>query len=386
MAPPFWLAAAGAVLIGFNLRIANSEIPPVLPDLGLGDAAKSLLVTIPLFCFSLAAFASPPLRARLGEERGLFAMLAALCIGLALRPAWGVWSLFAGTIVCGLAIAVMNVLMPSVVRRRFPRRIGEMFAAYTMSLSIGSGLAAGLTIPIARALGSIPWALAVWAVPALVALVVWSPQLRWKKPAREAGAVRVGLLRDRLAWQITFYFGFQSMVWYALLSWLPAIYRDKGADPATAGALLGVLSTVGIVGNFAAPMAASRLRDKRWVVAVSSLLTIVGVSGVLLAPTSTALLFVIILGIATSGSFSMALLLMASQTRDATFAARLSGMAQGFGYLISAGGPLLAGLLHAASGGWQLPLLLIIALSVGALVAGVAAARSREVVEPADLL
>lgn len=376
MVPPAGLAAVGVVLLAFNLRIATSEIPPVLPDLPLGDTGKSLLVTIPVICFSLAAFAGPALRKRLGEERGLFAVLVALLIGVGLRPVWPGWSLLVGTIVCGLAVAVMNVMMPSLVRRRFPRRIGEMTAAYTMALSIGSGLAAGLTIPISKALGgSVQWALAVWALPAALALVIWTPQLRWRRPTEPVRGFALGLLRNRHAWQVTLYFGLQSMVFYTLLSWLPAMYRDKGTDPTTAGALLGILTAVGIVGNFTAPMVASRLGDQRLVVLGASGVTIAGLVGILLAPPQTALLWVIMLGVGASGSFSMSLLLMASRSRDAAFAARLSTMAQGLGYVIAACGPLVAGLVHIASRGWAVPLLVTIAISSAQLVFGLGAAR-----------
>lgn len=371
------LTAAGVVLLAFNLRIATGEIPPVLPDLPLGDVGKSALVTIPVLCFSLAAFAGPSIRALLGEERALFVMGAALFVGVALRPIGPLWSLFAGTALCGLAVAVMNVMMPGIVRRRFPGHVGEMTAAFTMALSIGAGLAAGFTIPIRAALGgSLAWALGVWALPAAVALVVWIPQLRVSRPAAaHAGGIAIGLLRDRLAWLITIYFGLQSTVFYILLSWLPAIYRAKGTDPSTAGAVLGVVTAVGLVGNLAAPIVASRLRDQRAVVWVTSGLTIVGLTGILVAPTQTALVWATILGVGTGGAFSMALLLLASGNRSATSAARLSSMALGFGYLLAAPGPFLAGLAHAASGSWQPPLIMTIGLSTVQLVAGLGAAR-----------
>ncbi len=335
-----------------------------------------MLVTIPVLCFSLAAFAGPPIRAILGEERALFVMGAALFIGVALRPVGPVWSLFAGTVLCGLAVAVMNVMMPGIVRRRFPGHVGEMTAAFTMALSIGAGLAAGFTIPIRTALGgSLAWALGVWALPAAVALVVWMPQLRVSRPVAQAGGIAIGLLRDRLAWLITIYFGLQSMVFYILLSWLPAIYRANGTDPSTAGAVLGVVTAVGLVGNLAAPIVASRLRDQRAVVWATSGLTILGLAGILLAPTQTAFVWATILGVGTGGAFSIALLLLASGNLDAASTARLSSMALGLGYLIAAPGPFLAGLVHAASQSWQLLLIMTIGLSAVQLVAGLGAAR-----------
>jgi CP family cyanate transporter-like MFS transporter len=378
------LTAAGVVLLAFNLRIATSEIPPVLPDLPIGDVGRSVLATIPVLCFSLAAFAGPLVRSRLGEERALFVMASALLIGIVLRPVGPVWVLFAGTVLCGVAVALMNVMMPGIVRRRFPRRVNEMTAAYTMALSTGAGLAAGLTIPIRTVLGgSLPLALAVWALPAAVAIALWVPQLRVSRPTpTPARGLAIGLLKDRLAWLITLYFGLQSMVFYILLSWLPAIYRAKGADPSTAGAVLGVVGIVGLVGNLAAPIAAGRLGDMGRVMWATSGLTILGLAGVLVAPTQTALVWACFVGVGTGGAFSIALLLLASGTRDAASAARLSSMALGIGYLIAAPGPFVAGLIHAASRSWQVPLLITIAVAVIQLTAGLGAARIEAVRSP----
>jgi CP family cyanate transporter-like MFS transporter len=364
------------VLLALNLRIAVGEVPPVLRDLPLGDFGRSLLVTIPVICFSLAAFTGPPLSARLGEERGLLLMCAALCIGLALRPWWPNFSLFAGTILCGLAVAVMNVMMPSVLRRRFPEHMSEMTAAYTMSLSIGAGLAAGFTVPLVRALdGSLALALAIWAVPAAIAFALWLPQLRWPRPGDRAEGADIGLLRDWQAWQITLFFGLQSTLYYTLLSWLPTIYRDHGTSPAAAGAVLAVMSAVGILGNFAAPLLANRTGNAQVVVLGTSALTAIGLVGVLFIPTELSLVWATLLGIGTGGTFSLTLLLIASRAHDAVIATRLSSMAQGIGYMVSALGPLVAGLLHSVSGGWALPIVVTIGVCGAQLAAGLGAAR-----------
>jgi len=348
----------------------------VLRDLHLGEFERSLLVTIPVICFSLAAFAGPPISARFGEERGLLVMCGALCLGLALRPWWSSASLFAGTVLCGLAVSVMNVMMPSVIRRRFASRVGEMTAAYTMALSIGAALAAGLTVPILGAMGGrLQLALAIWSVAAAAAFVIWLPQVRLARPAPRAPGTSLGLLRDLQAWQITLFFGFQSALFYILLSWLPTIYRDHGTSPAVAGAVLAVMSAVGIAGNLAAPVLAHRTGRARLVVGLMSGLTIAGLGGVLLAPLSAPLLWATLLGIGTGGTFSLTLFLMASRAKDSALAARLSGMAQGIGYMISALGPLGAGLLHSVSGGWTVPLVGTIVLGAATLAAGLGAAR-----------
>ena len=364
------------MLLALNLRIAVSEIPPVLRDLHISDFDRSLLVAIPVICFSLAAFAGPPLSARLGEERGLLIMCGALCVGLALRPWWPGFALYAGTVLCGLSVAVMNVMMPSVLRRRFPTHMGEMTAAYTMSLSIGAGLAAGLTVPLVRAFGgAVAPALAIWAIAAAIAFVVWLPQLRFPRPVTRAVGSDIGLLRDWQAWQVTIFFGLQSALFYTLLSWLPTIYRDRGVSPTAAGAVLAVMTAVGIVGNFSAPLIARRTGNAQLVVMVTGALTGVGLLGVLFVPNELSLLWATFLGVGTGGTFSLTLLLIASRAKDAVIAARLSGMAQGIGYMISALGPLAAGLLHSASAGWSVPIAMVIVLLVGQVTAGYGAAR-----------
>jgi CP family cyanate transporter-like MFS transporter len=268
------------------------------------------------------------------------------------------------------------VMMPSVLRRRFPERLGEMTAAYTMALSIGAGLAAGLTIPLVHTLrGSVPFALAIWAIPAALAFVLWLPQVRLPLPQGRTAGADVGLLRDSAAWYITVFFGLQSALFYTLLSWLPTIYRDRGASPTAAGAVLAVMAAVGILGNISAPLVANRFGRPQAAVAGTGLLTLIGLLGVLIAPTQLALLWAVFLGIGTGGTFSVTLLLMASRARDAVIAARLSSMAQGIGYMISAVGPLAGGLLHSMSGGWALPLVATIGICGAQLATGLMAAR-----------
>jgi CP family cyanate transporter-like MFS transporter len=270
----------------------------------------------------------------------------------------------------------MNVMMPSVLRRRFAGHTGEMTAAYTVALSLGSGLAAGFTVPLVHALGgSVPIAVAVWALPAAAAVALWLPQVRTPLPGNRVAGADLGLLRDWRAWQITLYFGLQSCLFYTLLSWLPTIYRDRGTSPAAAGAVLAVMFVVGTVGNIAAPLLANRTRNAEVVVVLTGGLTVIGLAGVLLFPSQLTFVWATLLGIGTGGTFSLTLFLMASRGSDAVIAARLSSMAQGIGYMISALGPFVAGLLHSATGGWDIPILVTFGILAGQLAAGVAAAR-----------
>src|SRR3954451_24160063 len=153
-APVSALAVTGVVLLALNMRTAVAEIPPVLPDLGLSNAAQSVLATVPVVCFGLAALGAPALRARLGEERGLMLALVVLLGGLLIRAAWPQdVGLFGGTVLVGCAIAMMNVLVPSLVQRRFPGHVGLMTGVYTTALVTGGSIAAGLTVPLPDAAG-----------------------------------------------------------------------------------------------------------------------------------------------------------------------------------------------------------------------------------------
>ena len=376
-------AVITVALLGLNLRIALSSVPPVLLDLGLSRAGGSALTATPLLCFGLAAFMVPALRTRLGEERALFAALVMLFAGLVVRPMWAGSALFPGTILAAIGVAVMNVLMPSLVRRRFPNHVGAMTANYLLWLTAGGALAAGLTVPIQNGLGGSAFAaLGVWAIPAGIALLFWWPEAR-RAPQRPSSTGRVPKVRlgaNMLAWQVTLFFGLQSLVYQSLLAWLPAIYRDRGLEPAVAGGLLAVLNTTSLAGNFLMPIIASRMRDQRPGVVFTLAVTTIGLVGLLLAPTSTAVVWATVLGVGTSGGFSLALLLIVLRGGDAQNAAGLSSMAQGYGYLVSACGPFTIGLLRGLTGGWSLSLVVLTGVVAITAILGMGAARSRTVV------
>ncbi|MGE3913833.1 MAG: MFS transporter, partial [Chloroflexota bacterium] len=358
--PAFAVSAAGVILVALTMRQAVAGVPPILTDLGLDPTQASLMVGIPVLCFSLGALAGPALRARLGEEQAIFAVLVTLLSGLLLRAFWPSWALLPGTIMAGLSIAVLNVLLPSLVKRRFPNRIGVMMAAYTMAMATGASLGSGLTVAVMRAAGgSVTAALGVWAIPAIVAVAAWLPQVRVhsRRGTHAAQRRRIAVWRYPLAWHVLAFMGMQSLLYYGPLSWLPAIYRDRGIDAAQAGLLLMAYNGLGILGNLTAPIIAARLRDQRPAVAASLSLTMVGLLGVLLAPDSTSLVWVIIMGVAQGSSLSLALLLIVLRAPDPDTAAQLSGMAQSGGYLIAASGPLLMGLIHGVTDSWTLPLL-----------------------------
>jgi CP family cyanate transporter-like MFS transporter len=381
---PLVLVAA-IVLVAVNLRPAVAGLSPILAELraglGLSATAVSLLTTIPVLCFGLLAPLAPPLRARLGEERAIAAGLVLLITGLVVRAAWPGSLLLPATALTGAGIALGNVLLPSLIKRRLPHRVGPMMSVYSTALSIGPALAAGLTVPVYDlAGGSIRVALAVWAIPAAAALALWLPQA--VRPAEATAGPRLGgspVWRSALAWQVTLTMGLQSLGFYATLAWLPSFYRDQGVAPARAGALLSLASFAGIAAALAAPAVAARTRDQRVALTVALALVMAGLAGVLLAPPAFAVLWVVVLGLGQSAIFALALLLVVVRAADPATSARLSGMAQTVGYLLAAAGPLAVGLLHDATGGWTVPFWLLLALTAVQVPIALGAGRDKVV-------
>ena len=373
---------ASLVLITINLRLALGSVSPVLDDirdtLGLSSSTAGLLTTAPVLCFGLAAPLAPRLARRFGQEALLLFALVGVIAGLLLRvAAESVAFLFAGTLLLGVTIAVANVLMPSIIKRRFPRP-GLMMGLFTMSLSVSAALGAAFTVPLEEALGGWRPALAAWAIPAAAAVLLWAPEVRRSGRGPSAGASgRVGLWRDRTAWLVTGVFGLQSLLFFSLLSWTPDILRDAGLSSAEAGAWLSVSMLCGIAPSLVLPSIAERLPDQRTLAVVATVPWMLGLVGLLVDPAGATWLWMVLTGIGQGAGIALVLTLVVLRAPDATHAAALSGMAQGVGYTIAALGPLLLGVVRDASGGWDAPIVILLVVSVGMLLTGVGAGRDR---------
>jgi MFS transporter, CP family, cyanate transporter len=377
-----WWIGAAIVLVAANLRPAVVGVGPLLAEIqtseGLSGTAAGVLTALPLLCFGLLAPLAPVLARRIGIERALLVALVVLCVGFPVRSSGPIPALYAGTVLLGSAIAIGNVLLPGLIKRDFAHRTGLMTGLYTMAISGGGAIAAGITVPLARA-GGLDWraALAAWVVFALLALLCWLPQLR--RAARSTGppAPRVGgLWRDPIAWQVTAFMGLQSLGFFAVNAWLPAVLVARGYDAAAAGWLLSTASIVGAIGSLTAPMLATRLPTQRGIAAGITAVAAIGLLGVLLVP-GAELGSVVLLGLAQGAALGLALTLVALRAPDAAHAAQLSGMAQSVGYVLAAAGPFAVGALHDVTGGWTGPLLLLLGLLVVQGTAGVLAGRDR---------
>lgn len=371
----------GLVLLAFNLRAAISGVAPLLGELqhrlNLSGTAMGALTTLPVLCLGLFAAVAPALARRLGTETTLAGALALIAGGIAVRTLPGpdglaVQLLFVGTVLAGAGIALSNVLMPYVIKSVFPARVGLFTGLTMMLMSTGAAMASGLAVPLEES-GGWRFSLAVWAIPALLGVLVWIPLALRARPAPDAGsgacpgggatgrAERAGgsLLRNRLAWSVTLFLGMQSLVFYVLMSWLPAIMRDHGYSAATAGLMLSMVMLLGIPAGLVMPVLAARRTDQRPLVAGVMALLIGGVFGLLTAP-QAGWVWTIVLGVATGCAFPLAFTLITLRSATPQWAARLSGMAQTAGYLLAAAGPFLVGALHEAAGSWSVPLVILL--------------------------
>lgn len=380
------LLALAVVLTALNLRPAVTSVAPLLgemrTELGVSATWAGLLPTLPALCFAVAGLTAPRLAARIGLGRTISAALVALTVGLLARTVGGPHTVIAATLIACAGIALANVLIPVVIKGSFPARVGLMTGIYTAALQGGGALGSAVTPGLEDPLGGWRAALAAWAAVSFVALVAWLPTSRrhagtWAASTTPTGGRR-SLLRNRLAWTVTLFFGCQSLMAYIVMGWLPEVFIDSGVDKTHAGLLVGLTSLVGVpIALVIAPLAARSHGQSAWIVGLGAV-GLVGTVGLMLAPAAQPMLWSVLIGVGM-GVFALALAVIALRARNAEDTAQLSGMAQGFGYLIAGVGPFLFGLLHDVTHGWTVPWMMFLGVYVMQIVLGALAGRPRYV-------
>lgn len=396
---PTTLIIAGILLVAGNLRAALTTVGPVLSnirdDLGLSSSAASFLVSLPLLAFAVVSPFAPRVALRLGLERTIAAALGVLAVGLVVRSTPPTVLLWVGTLLIGVAIAVLNVVLPSWVKRDFPTKIGQVTGAYSAVQSGFAAVASGVAVPVAGLTG-LGWRLpaAMWAGMALIAVGVLLP-LMWREAGEttEEATDAPGLVttdtghaahpgpplwRSLLAWQVAAFMGLQSTNYYVLITWLPSIEQDAGISDTTAGLHLVLFSIFGIGGSLGCSALLARLRNQQVLGACIALVLVVANLGIMLAPGAT-VVWACVAGIGGGSSIVFALSLFGMRARSHRTAASLSGMAQSLGYILAAVGPVAVGALHDATGSWTPPMAVLLVLSGCLVVAGLLAGRDRTV-------
>ncbi|MFE3996712.1 CynX/NimT family MFS transporter [Streptomyces goshikiensis] len=395
---PEWLGPVlivGIVLAALNLRPAITSLGALFEEtrtgLGMSGTVAGLITSVPALCFAAVGVTAPRLSRRFGPAAVVCAGMAAIAAGLLIRPLASNAAGFLAASALSLAgIALTNVLLPVIVKRWFPDRVGTMTGLYSMALAAGTSLAAAATVPLTSALGG-SWrtGLLVWAVLALAAVLPWLPiaaaARRTRAAAAAAGAVTGApadtgprVVRSRTAWALACYFGLQATGAYVTMGWLPQIFRDAGVSAATAGVLLAVTMVMGVPLAFVIPRLAGRMRNQGPIAVTLGLFGLAGYLGLYLAPAAGAWAWALLLGISNC-AFPLVITMIGLRARSSAGVVRLSAFAQSTGYLISIPGPLLIGALYQHSGGWDLPLALMAGLLVPQVALGVLAGRDRTI-------
>ncbi len=391
------LLVVAIVLAALNLRPAITSLGALLEEvrdgLGMSGSVAGLLTSVPPLCFAVFGVTAPRLARRFGAGAVVCAGMTAITAGLLIRPYVGGTAAFLATTALALmGIAVSNVLMPVIVKRWFPDRVGSMTGLYSMALALGTASAAAVTVPLSGALGG-NWqsGLALWAALAATAVLPWIPFVRERggapaepAPARDPDtpAPRLRITRSRTAWALAVFFGLQATAAYITMGWMPQIFRDAGVPAGTAGLLLAVTMVMGVPLAFVIPRLATRLPHQGPIVLALGTSGLVGYAGLYFAPAAGAWAWAVLLGIANS-AFPLALTMVGMRARTCGGVAQLSAFAQSTGYLISIPGPLLVGVLYQHSGGWALPIALMAALMIPQTIVGCLAGRDRTVEEEA---
>lgn len=417
-ARPLWqgraLAVLGILLCAFSLRSAVASLSPVIheisADFPLSSAVLGLIGTLPPVCFAVFGLITPLLERRLGIERLTVIALCAMTAGLILRGLVGESvGLVLATAVIFAGVGMGNILMPPLVKKYFPDRIGLMMTLYTTAMACSTFVPPLVAVPVADAVG---WrfSLAMWAVFAAAGVIPWLIMLmrRTTDPAAPAltrpgiaeaapedpdfaatGPIATSpssrrlfarLARIPLVWALALTFGTSSIMAYVAFAWLPVIMVEVGhVSASTAGLLLSLFAFVGLPSSLLIPVLVVRFHATRPLFLVGAIGGMIGILGLLLAPLPGLLwLWTVLFGL-VGLLFPLALVLISIRSRTPESAVLLSSFVQSVGYVLAAIFPVLVGVLHDATGGWTVPLLVVGAMLVASIPAGMIAGRRRTV-------
>ncbi|MFF5053102.1 CynX/NimT family MFS transporter [Micromonospora sp. NPDC000663] len=371
------VALLGIVLVALTLRQTVAVMSPILDDIRadipISSIGAGLLGTLPPILLAVSGFVAPRVARGVGLNGGIVLALLLMTVGHLVRAAApGYAVLLVGSVVALAGTGIGNVLLPPIVRHYFPDRVALLTAVYVCILGVSTALPAAVAAPVAEQVG---WrfSLGIWAVSSGVALVPWLVAIARERRSRlsDADAIESSpttlvtrLWRSRTALSITVLFSTSTILTYACFAWLPEILGDiAGSTPTEAGALLAVTGIISAPIALVAPLLVTRLQGVGRLIAAGIASFALGYLGLLLAPATLTLLWVLLIG---SGSilFPVNLVLINVRTRTQGGTVALSGFAQGVAYALGALGPLLVGLLHDASGGWTLSLLFLLAVAL----------------------
>ncbi|PAF43292.1 MFS transporter [Helicobacter sp. 11S03491-1] len=360
----------GIIFITLNLRGPITGVGPIIElikdQYQFSSATAGLITTLPLLAF---AFFSP-LVARFKYAITMFYGIIMIILGEIIRSYLGEIGLFIGTLIMGAGIAIANVLLPSIIKTKFPKTFGKIMGIYSLVLTISASIGAGISVPLAISFG-FGWhhTLAIWALIGVIALILWYPHLggrRKYKTSKITQGDSKAIYHYSTAWWITLFMGVQSLIFYSVVAWFPSILIGKGFNMHFASNMTLLYQVCSIPIALLAPIAITRIRNKNKHLLTGALCFLYGFAfGILYLyhNTMAVLIATILLSFPMGGMFGIALLFISTKVSHPQKVARLSGMSQSLGYLIAAVGPIFLGFIYDLSHSWNPPLILFIILT-----------------------
>lgn len=383
------LLIMAVLLIASTLRSPITSVGPLIPfireDLMAPNALIGTINTLPLIAFGLFSPFIPGIARKVGMEKMLLAAMLVLSISVLMRSFAGIPLLLVSTLLIGAAIAVGNVLMPGIIKLSFPYRIGFMTGIYSVCMNVFGALASGIAVPLTD-IAFMSWreSLQTWSIISAVAVIVLIMRLpvmslNQLKPGKVEPQNKSRLLKSKTAWGVTLFMGFQSFIPYSLFTWLPDILMTKGYSETEAGWLIALYQVGLIPTTFVAPIVADKVKDQRMYAFLAGIIFFIGIFGIRFLDDAYIPLFLLIAGIAAGTTFSLAMMFFVLRTNTVSESANLSGMAQSFGYLIAATGPIMLGLVADVSESWNAPLNILLLVSLGIAAAGLVAGKDTKI-------
>ena len=363
----YLIAILLVVFAACNLRApitcVGSLVNMIQEDLSLTPEAAGLITTIPLLVFAALSPVAVLISDRLGAGKTLALGFAVMCAGMAVRSYMGTFGLFAGTVAVGAAIAMGNVLLPAVVKSCFADKTDTMTSLYTMIMQVVSAVATAVSVPAAIVLG---WrtALFIWAVPAALAAVICMARGDLKvTPSADIGRKekRPSMFRKRMTWWITLYMGVQSFLFYCFIAWLSPMMQDSGCSETLSGYILSGYVVMGMLGSAFLPVMMRRNRHQSATGVQIGVMYTFGMIMVMIGKIKILMLAgAMLCGFCSGLCISFSMVLFSLHTSSGEDASRISAIAQSAGYLIAAAGPVLWGKLYGMTGGFDIPLLILL--------------------------
>lgn len=383
------------VMIGFIMRSPITTLPLILNQLAdklqVAPARLGILTTLPLVMFLIFSnFAAATLE-KLGFKKSLILVLGLIVIGSGLRLMITMPTMLFGTALIGIGIAHLNVFMPALVTAYFPEKIGLYTTLYSFSMIFGNAVFNLITAPAVTAFGwkSIVWLMLLAASAAFlgwVTILNWLPEKIEKKQPSSANthSVNINYWKNIKAWPFLLTFGGQATLNYTFTAWMPALMTTHHVSSDAVGIIMAVFALIGLPITIFVPQLLVGLQKKGQLVTILSAgVAGTAAAGMLFFQNTASILFWTIesflIGYAICIFFIFDMTMFAIKTKDPYKTAKLSGMAQAGGYLISAFGPSLYGIAFANNSNGMIQNIVYIGLVLMSMIAGFAIVSIKEI-------